>query len=203
VLDAAFACPDLFIDLTPIGLGSGSSRWLDMVEGSSTAGLMTWLAEQDQAWRDAVEVVAMDGFTGFKTSVTQLPDEVAAINPFHVVRWASDALDACRRRVQQDCAGIEGAQVPRWTGRDGPSAPVTTSSPTSRPHACRPIRRRGTCLGAQSPGRPPEDRRGYGGGRGRGAAAATAAIGSNISIPEPEAPSARVANWDRFARSVN
>ncbi len=39
-----------------------------MVEGRSKQVVRTWLVERDQAWRDAVEVVAMDGFTGFKTA---------------------------------------------------------------------------------------------------------------------------------------
>ena len=44
----------------------------------------------------------MDGFTGFKTAaVEELPDAVAVMDPFHVVRLAGDALDRCRRRVQQ------------------------------------------------------------------------------------------------------
>lgn len=35
-----------------------------------------------KAWRDAVEVVAMDGFTGFKTATTQeLPAAVALMDP--------------------------------------------------------------------------------------------------------------------------
>ena len=99
----------VIIDLTPIRLGTGPSRLLDMVEGRSTAVFSTWLAERDQAWRDTVEVVAMDGFTGFKTATTQeLPDAVAVMDPFHVVRLAGDALDACRRRVQQDLHGHRG-----------------------------------------------------------------------------------------------
>jgi len=41
----------------------------------------------------------MDGFTRFKTATTEeLPDGVAVMEPFHVVRLAGDALD---RRVQQ------------------------------------------------------------------------------------------------------
>jgi transposase len=49
-----------------------------------------------------VEVVAMDGFSGFKTATTEeLPDAVAVMDPFRVVRLAGDALDRCRRRVQQ------------------------------------------------------------------------------------------------------
>jgi transposase len=37
-----------------------------MVEGRSKQAFKTWLTERPQAWRDAVEVVAMDGFTGFR-----------------------------------------------------------------------------------------------------------------------------------------
>jgi len=56
-----------------------------------------------------VEVVAMDGVTGFKTATTEeLPDAVAVMDPFHVVRLAGDALDRCRRRVQQDLHGHRG-----------------------------------------------------------------------------------------------
>ena len=51
----------------------------------------------------------MDGFTGFKTATTEeLPDAVAVMDPFHVVRLAGDALDRCRRRVQQDIHGHRG-----------------------------------------------------------------------------------------------
>ena len=51
----------------------------------------------------------MDGFTGFKTATTEeLPDAVAVMDPFHVVRLAGDALDECRRRVQQDLHGHRG-----------------------------------------------------------------------------------------------
>ena len=51
----------------------------------------------------------MDGFTGFKTATTEeLPDAVAVMDPFHVVRLAGDALDRCRRRVQQDLHGHRG-----------------------------------------------------------------------------------------------
>ena len=51
----------------------------------------------------------MDGFTGFKTATNEeLPDAVAVMDPFHVVRLAGDALDQCRRRVQQDTHGHRG-----------------------------------------------------------------------------------------------
>ena len=59
------------IDLTPIRDGTGPARLLDMLEGRSKAAFKTWLADRPQAWRDAVEVVAMDGFTGFKTAASE------------------------------------------------------------------------------------------------------------------------------------
>ena len=69
----------------------------------------TWLADRDAPWRDGVEVVAMDGFTGFKTAAAEeVPHAVAVMDPFHVVRLAGDALDRCRRRVQLQIHGHRG-----------------------------------------------------------------------------------------------
>ncbi len=65
-----------------------------MVEGRSKQAFKQWLTERPQAWRQAVAIVAMDEFTGFKTATTEeLPDAVAVTDPFHVVRLAGDALD--------------------------------------------------------------------------------------------------------------
>ncbi|MTG88367.1 ISL3 family transposase [Cellulosimicrobium sp. BIT-GX5] len=97
------------IDLTPIRDGTGPARLLDMVEGRSKSTFKTWLAARPTAWREGVEVVAMDGFTGFKTAAAEeLPDAACVMDPFHVVRIAGDALDRCRRRVQQDLHGHRG-----------------------------------------------------------------------------------------------
>lgn len=99
----------VIIDLTPIRDKTGPSRLLDMVEGRSKSVFKTWLAARPQHWRDGVEVVAMDGFTGFKTAATEeLPKATAVMDPFHVVRLAGDALDVCRRRVQTDIFGRRG-----------------------------------------------------------------------------------------------
>ena len=99
----------VIVDLTAVRAGTGPARLLDMVEGRSKQAFKAWLAARDQAWRDQVEVVAMDGFTGFKTATTEeLPQAVAVMDPFHVVRLAGDALDGCRRRAQQDLHGHRG-----------------------------------------------------------------------------------------------
>jgi len=99
----------VIIDLTGIRDGTGPARLLDMLEGRSKQAFKQWLSQRSQAWRDDVEVVAMDGFTGFKTAAAEeLPDAVAVMDPFHVVRLAGDALDQCRRRVQQAIHGHRG-----------------------------------------------------------------------------------------------
>jgi transposase len=99
----------VIIDLTAVREGTGPARLLDMVEGRSKQAFQQWLADRPQQWRDGVEVVAMDGFSGFKTAATEeLPDAVAVMDPFHVVRLAGDALDKCRRRVQQAIHGHRG-----------------------------------------------------------------------------------------------
>ncbi|VEI04466.1 Transposase and inactivated derivatives [Acidipropionibacterium jensenii] len=99
----------VIIDLTPVRDGTGPARLLDMVEGRSKQAFKTWLADRPQEWRDGVEVVAMDGFTGFKTAaVEELPDVVTVLDPFHVTRLAGEALDECRRRVQQAICGHRG-----------------------------------------------------------------------------------------------
>ncbi len=99
----------VIIDLTAIRDGTGTARLLDMVEGRSKQAFKTWLNARPEAWRNGIEVVAMDGFTGFKTAAAEeLPDAVAVMDPFHVVRLAGDALDRCRRRVQQNIHGHRG-----------------------------------------------------------------------------------------------
>ena len=109
----------VIIDLTPVRDGTGPSRLLAMLEGRSKKAFKDWLAQRDQAWRDGIEVVAMDGFTGFKTATTEeLPDAVSVMDPFHVVRLAGDALNDCRRRVQQELHGHRGRKGdPLYTAR--------------------------------------------------------------------------------------
>lgn len=92
----------VIIDLTPVLDGTGRPRLLDLVPGRSAAELKTWLAAQTTDFRDRVEVVAMDGFGGYKTAATeQLPEATTVMDPFHVVALAGAKLDLCRQRIQQ------------------------------------------------------------------------------------------------------
>jgi transposase len=72
----------VIIDLTPARNRTGPARLLDMVEGRSKQVFQTWLAERRDAWRQGLQVVAMDEFTGFKTaSAEELPNAVAVMDP--------------------------------------------------------------------------------------------------------------------------
>jgi transposase len=73
----------IIIELTGICDGTGPAWHLDMVEGRSKQAIKIWLTDRPQAWRERMEVVAVDGFTGFETATPeQFPDEVAVMDPF-------------------------------------------------------------------------------------------------------------------------
>jgi transposase len=96
-------------DLTAVVAGQGPARLLDMVPGRSAAAMSGWLEARSQAFRDQVQVVAMDGFAGYKNAATEaLPDAVTVMDPFHTVALAGAKLDLCRQRVQQDTLGHRG-----------------------------------------------------------------------------------------------
>jgi len=122
----------VIIDLTPIRDGTGPARLLDMVPGRSKQAFKNWLADRDQSFRDSVEVVAMDGFTGFKTATTEeLPDAVAVMDPFHArcvwpaMRWTTAAA-ACSRPSTDTAA----APAIRSTPPAAPYTPAPTCTPT-------------------------------------------------------------------------
>lgn len=143
----------MIIDLTPIRDGTGPARLLDMAQGRSKAVFKSWLAERPQTWRDGLEVVAMDGFSGFKTATAEeLPGAVAVMDPFHVARLAGDALDRCQRRVQQQLHGHRAVRMTRSMLRGGPCTPVWTCSPRSSRTGWRPCSRPTSASRSTRPG---------------------------------------------------
>jgi transposase len=99
----------LIIDLTPTHDQTGPARLLDLVEGRSAAALSSWLAAQPGDFARGVEVIAMDGFAGYKTAATQIiPDAVTVMDPFHVVALAGTKLDLIRQRIQQQTLARRG-----------------------------------------------------------------------------------------------
>jgi transposase len=101
------------IDLTGTRAGTGPLRLLDMGEGRSKQALRQWLAAREQCWRDQVEVVAMDGFTGGSRPPLprNCPTRSWLMDPFQVVRLAGEGLDQCRHRVHNDTHGHRGRKA--------------------------------------------------------------------------------------------
>lgn len=98
------------IDLTPRRDG-GAARLLDMVEGRNCKAFKQWLEKQSQTFRDHVEVVAMDAFTGYKKAAREtIPGAVEVLDPFHVVHLAADKMDTLRCRLQIEKTGRRGTK---------------------------------------------------------------------------------------------
>jgi transposase len=103
----------LIIDLTPTHDRTGPARLLDLVEGRSATALASWLGAQHGDFALTVEVIAMDGFAGYKTAAAQvIPDAVTVMDPLP------------RRRAGRDQA-----------------RPVPPTHPTADPRAAGPHRR--------------------------------------------------------------
>lgn len=99
----------VIIDLTPIRDGTGPARLLDMVEGRSKQAFKKWLEARPESFRTQIEIVAMDGFTGYKAAATEeLPKATTVMDPFHVVALAGDKLNTTRQRVQRELTGQRG-----------------------------------------------------------------------------------------------
>ena len=115
----ATGTPAVVIDLAPVCDGSGPARLLGVVPGRSKKILKSWLAARGESWRGWVEVVAMDGFTGFKSAAgEELPKARAVWIPTRVVSLAAGKLDECRRRFQRAIAGRRGrASDPLYRAR--------------------------------------------------------------------------------------
>ena len=102
-----------------------------------------------------IEVVAMDGFTGFKTAAVEpsCPTAVTVMDPFHVVRLAGDALDGCRRRVQQDLHGHRGrAGDPLYAARRTLHTGADSAHRPPEGPSRQAVRRRRATSRSRSPG---------------------------------------------------
>ncbi len=61
--------------------------------------------------RTGITVATLDPFHGYKNAIDdQLDDAVAVLDAFHIVKLGTDALDQCRRRLQQDIHGHRGRE---------------------------------------------------------------------------------------------
>ena len=72
----------------------------------------------------------MDGFTGFKTAAAEEIPTAVAVNPFHVVRLAGDALDECRRQYSWRSTATVATRATRSTPRAAPCTPEGAKTTT-------------------------------------------------------------------------
>jgi len=99
----------VLVDLTPLADGSGPTRLIDMRPGRSAEVLRTWLHERVPQFRAGVQVVTLDGFTGYATAVDHaLPAARKVMDPFHIVHLAAEKLTGCRQRLQQEATWRRG-----------------------------------------------------------------------------------------------
>ncbi len=88
---------------------SGDQGLLGQVEGRTADDAAYWLAQMPAAWRDAVEVVAIDMCTIYASAVRRmLPDATLAVDLFHVVQLAVKMTGDVRRRVVRRRYGRRG-----------------------------------------------------------------------------------------------
>jgi len=73
---------------------------LGAVDGRDSACVGAWLAARSRAWRDAVEVVAIDPSAVIrKAPRKQLPRAAVSVDAFHLVKLANEVVTAVRQRL--------------------------------------------------------------------------------------------------------
>jgi transposase len=99
----------IMVDLSRDQAGCLHARLLDAVVGRSGSVYKGWLKNQPEGFIDGVEQAALDPFRGYANAIRDgLPDAVAVLDAFHVVRLGTQVVDEVRRRVQQDTLGHRG-----------------------------------------------------------------------------------------------
>jgi transposase len=97
------------VDLTRDQHGCLHARLLDVVPGRSGTAYATWLKDQPTGFTGVIKHAALDPFRGYANAIRdELPDAVAVLDAFHVVRLGTQVVDEVRRRVQQDTLGRRG-----------------------------------------------------------------------------------------------
>ena len=121
----------VIIDLTPVRDGAGPARLLDVVPGRSKAVFKQWLASRPRAWSDAIDVVAMDGFTGFKAATSEeLPTATVVMDHSHVARLAGMRWTGAVAVFSNNSVVIAADPVTRSPRVVAPSTPGSGSLPT-------------------------------------------------------------------------
>jgi transposase len=88
---------------------SGQQGMLGQVEGRTSDDAAYWLAGATPAWRDAVQVVAIDMCTIYLSAVRRMPPRAkVTVDLFHVVQLAVKTVGDVRRRAIREKYGRRG-----------------------------------------------------------------------------------------------
>jgi len=92
---------------------------LGIVDGRDSAAIKGWLTGRSPAWRDRVEVVAIDPSAAFRKAIAeQLPNAQVSVDGFHLVQLANLMVTRVRQRLVRDREHRRGRKVdPAWAHR--------------------------------------------------------------------------------------
>ena len=87
-----------FVDL------AGSQGLLGQTSGRTKLAVVAWLDERGQAWKDNVQIVAMDPCASYRAAVHEaLPQARIVADHFHLVRLANQAVTDVRAWMPASC----------------------------------------------------------------------------------------------------
>ena len=128
-------------------VNADTGQVLGIVDGRDSAAVGGWLAARSQAWRDRIEVVAIDPSAAFKKAITeQLPGAHDQRRP--VPSGAAGEPDGDPGPA---AAGPRAGAPPRPEGRPGLGAPHTAAPRLRHPLRPRPKARLGRCSPPTTP----------------------------------------------------
>lgn len=101
-----------------VDLASGQGL-VGQVGGRSGASVEAWLAEQTEAFRDAIRYVALDPSAPYAAAVHRvLPQATVVVDHFHLVQLANQTVTKVRQRVTQQQLGRRGHRTDAvWANR--------------------------------------------------------------------------------------
>jgi transposase len=90
----------------------GRRRVIDLFEGRNAADLDAWLETRPAAWKAAITVTVADLHEPLRASFGRhLGHATQVADPFHVVAVGTRAVDAVRRRIQNETLGHRGRKL--------------------------------------------------------------------------------------------
>jgi transposase len=105
-----------------------------IVDGRDSASVGAWLASRSPAWRDRIEVVAIDPSAPFRKAIgEQLPNALVSVDGFHLVQLANLMLTRVRQRLIRQREHRRGRKIdPAWANRRLLLRGYDTLSPQAR-----------------------------------------------------------------------